>query len=92
MIRAETLQAQRHRLAELSALRRELTDEEVCELVGLDRLERRRGAQRHWRAANAESERRRTAEWRQSNPQRCRDQHSTWRQANREAYGVARPY
>lgn len=90
MIPIATLHAQRHRLAELSALRRELTTEEIDELLWLDELERRRAANRRYRADNAERCRQRTAEWRRNNPERCKQQHAAWRQTRKELYGVAR--
>lgn len=90
MIPTATLHAQRRRLAELCELRRPLSDDEIAEVLRLDALERRREANRRWRAQNAEACRQRTADWRRRNPERCKQQHAAWRQTRKELYGVAR--
>lgn len=55
---------QRKRLAELTALRRELTAAEVNEVLKLDRLDKMRIRQQRRRDADPESERQRLAAWR----------------------------
>lgn len=71
MIPTEILHAQRSRLAELTALRRPLSEDEIAELLHLDDRERRRRALRHWRTRNIEAERQRVRDWRAQRRSQC---------------------
>ena len=80
MTRLERIAMERARLAELTALRRPLTDAEAEEVVRLDERERRRAANRAWRERNLDREIERIRGWRIANMERVRAYRRHYRQ------------
>lgn len=74
------VEQERQRLAELTALRRPLTDDEAAEVLLLDERERRRATNRRWRERHQQKERERTRQWQRFNADRVREYRRWYRQ------------